>query len=141
MEKTNESFESYLSGLKEEDRQVMQRLDEMLVPKFGKDNRDLWEGVFWGGSTQQIVGYGPYQFKPGAEWFTVGVSVQKNYYSIYCNTVEDKQYLVKAYADRLGKVKTGSSSISFTKLEKLNLDVFAEMVDISHKHWLEESQK
>lgn len=98
----------------------------------GRHNRVLWTGIFWGGSEQAIIGYGDYTYtRPRGktlEWFIVGLAVQKKYISVYVNAVEGDQYLAEKYAERLGKVKVGKSSISFTRLADINLDVLLELV-------------
>jgi hypothetical protein len=70
----------------------------------------MWEGVFWGGSEQRIIGYGNFSYqrsdKKQVEWFLVGLTRQKNYFSVYVNAVEGKHYLAELYGSRLGKVKT-----------------------------------
>lgn len=97
----------------------------------------LWEGVFWGGSQQRIIGYGDLTFtrsdKQKVEWFSVGLSLQKNYISVYIAATKDGQYLVRQNAKSLGKVKTGASSVSFKKLDDVNLDVLLDMVDESYR--------
>lgn len=141
MEQTEKSFGAYLEQLGEAERNIITQLDSILSDKFGEANRSVWEGVFWGGSEQQIVGYGAYEWqttgKPKTSWFMVGLAVQKNYCSLYFNATEDKQYLTKKYAAQLGKVKIGSSSVSFSKLENLNLDTVTKLVDISYGQWVE----
>lgn len=92
----------------------------------------IWEGKMWGGTDQRILGYGSYDYVNAGgtpvHWFLIGLANQKAYLSLYVNAIRDQQYLGKLYAERLGRVKTGSASISFRKLEDLNLDVLAEMV-------------
>ena len=82
---------------------------------------------------QQIIGYGNFSYvrsdKKQVEWFLVGLARQKNYFSVYVNAVEGKQYLAEIYNSRLGKVKTGKSSVSFRNLEDVNLDVLREMIE------------
>ena len=93
----------------------------------------MWEGVFWGGSEQQIIGYGNYSYqrsdKTQVEWFIVGLTRQKNYFSVYVNAVEGKTYLAELYGPQLGKVKIGKSSISFRNRADINLDVLREMIE------------
>jgi hypothetical protein len=50
------------------------------------------------------------------------------YLSLYVSAARDGRYLTQVYGDRLGKVKVGSSSISFRRLDDLDLDAVAEMV-------------
>jgi hypothetical protein len=94
--------------------------------------RVAWEGVFWGGSQQRIIGYGEYHYRgrSGAEgeWFIVGLAAQKQYLSLYVNAAEDGEYLIKRYADRLGKVKAGSANVTFRHLADVELEVLLEMV-------------
>ena len=56
--KTDTTFEVYLNELDEKDQDTIIRLDQMLTKQFGRDNRNIWEGKFWGGPQQQIIGYG-----------------------------------------------------------------------------------
>jgi hypothetical protein len=94
--------------------------------------RVLWEGVFWGGTTQHIIGYGSYRYKgrSGAEgeWFIVGLAAQKNYLSLYVNAADDGQALAKVYAPRLGKVKAGSANLQFKRAADIDIDVLRKMV-------------
>ncbi len=59
----------------------------------------------------------------------MGLTRQKNYFSVYINAVEGKRYLAEIYKDLLGKVKTGKSSISFRNLGDVNVDVLREMIE------------
>lgn len=61
-------------------------------------------------------------------WFIVGLALQKQYFSLYINAVENNMYLPEARKDDLGKVKVGKSSVSFKKLDDLNLEVALELV-------------
>ena len=92
----------------------------------------LWEGVFWGGTGQRIIGYGDLvQPRPRGEqvrWFVVGLARQKAVMSVYLNAVDGKRYLLSQYADRLGKVKTGSAVLNIRSLEDLDEAAFTEMV-------------
>lgn len=92
----------------------------------------LWQGKMWGGTDQTILAYGAYDYvnRSGDEvrWYLIGLANQKAYVSLYVNAVRDGRYLGQVYADRLGQVKVGSASVSFRKLEDLDLDVVAEMV-------------
>ena len=65
------------------------------------------------------------------EWFMVGLALQKQYISVYVNAVEDRQYVAEKYAPELGKVKVGKSSISFRRLDDVNLDVLAKVISIA----------
>ena len=92
----------------------------------------MWEGRFWGGSDQRIIGYGDYSYTRSdgktVEWFIVGLAQQKQYISVYVNAADETGYLTEQYADRLGKAKVGKSSISFTSLDDIHLDVLLDLI-------------
>ena len=94
--------------------------------------RTVWEGKFWGGTQQRIIGYGEYHYqgKSGAEgyWFIVGLAAQKQYLSLYVNASEDGEYLAKRRAAALGKVKAGSANVTFRRLADVDLDALLAMV-------------
>ena len=94
--------------------------------------RVLWEGVLWGGTDQRIIGYGGYHStnRSGKEvdWFVVGLAAQRDHISLYVNAVRDGDYLVKAYADQLGKAKVGSANVTFRTSAGLDLAAVQRMV-------------
>ena len=133
MERVETSPEDHIAS---QEPEIITVLDELhTLVKTALPDRDccMWEGVFWGGSEQQIIGYGNFSYqrsdKKQVEWFLVGLSKQKNYFSVYVNAVEGRSYLAEIYKPRLGKVKTGKSSISFRNIEDVNLDVLSEMIE------------
>jgi hypothetical protein len=48
--------------------------------------------------------------------------------SLYVNAADTEGYLVARYADRLGKVKAGSASISFKTADDIDPDVLRELI-------------
>lgn len=135
MKKVSLSVNDYLASLPEEFANEMRLLHTNIAEHMKNIEPVIWQGVFWGGSDQTIIGYGDliYQ-RPGkekVEWFVVGLARQKNYYSVYINASEDGQYILKKYADKLGKVKVGSGSLSFTKLADVNMKELMKLVDVA----------
>lgn len=115
-------------------------LDELLVAAMPGRERTLWEGVFWGGTDQSIVGYGDLvQERPrgkNVEWFVIGLALQKKHISLYVNAAEDNAYLGSQYADRLSngaKVKIGAASIGFSSVDRIHLDVLTELAEHAHR--------
>lgn len=135
MQVTNRSVEDYLKSVDETYRDDLRTLHKAISEHMPAVAPKLWEGVFWGGSEQSIIGYGDLEFtrsdKKKVEWFSVGLTCQKNYISIYIIASEDGQYVVKKYADKLGKVKVGSSSVSFKRLVDVELEELLKLVDIA----------
>ncbi len=124
--------DAYLASLPDEHRDTMIAVDRTIHRALPDRRRVLWQGVFWGGTHQSIIGYGRLD-QTGAsgntvEWFLVGLARQKRNYSIYVNATADNAYLAHRYADRLGKVRLGAASIGFRRLEDLDLVALTELV-------------
>ena len=137
MKRVESSPDNYIASQEPDIRGVLEELHTRIKTALPGRDCCMWEGVFWGGSEQQIIGYGNYSYqrsdKKSVEWFTVGLARQKNYFSVYVNAVEGKEYLAEIYGPRLGKVKTGKSNISFRNLADVNLDVLTEMIEHAGK--------
>lgn len=133
MQRTDKSAEEAIASLPDEYRSDVARLDEIISAAMPGQEKTVWEGKFWGGSNQTIIGYGDYSYtRPKGEtveWFIVGLAAQKNYMSIYVNAAQDGKYVAELYADRLGKAKVGKSVISFRRLEDINLDALLEVIE------------
>ena len=132
MHKVDTDPEGHLAALSPDVQPTMRELDRMITEAFAGRGRRLWVGKFWGGTDQTIIGYGdltqPRPRGPAVEWFAVGLARQSRTYSVYVNAVADGAYLLASYADRLGRVKVGSVSISFTELDHLDLAVLGEVL-------------
>ena|SRR5690554_5098088 len=107
-------------------------IDAVITSALPDGTRVLWQGVFWGGTDQSIIGYGstsqPRPRGKSVDWFLVGLARQKNYISLYVNAVDDGVSLVGRYAERLGKVKSGSANLTFASVDAIDLDVLGELV-------------
>ncbi|MFZ0013218.1 MAG: DUF1801 domain-containing protein [Acidimicrobiia bacterium] len=62
------------------------------------------------------------------EWFIVGLAAQQNYISIYVNATDGNRYLTEKYANKLGKVKVGKSSISFNTIDDVDLEQLSRLI-------------
>jgi len=135
VKKTNKDISAYIDSLPEEHRQSIKHLDKIISEIMAGHSRVLWEGTLWGGTRQEIIGYGDNTIHLSSgkksEWFMVGLAIQKNYLSIYVNAVEDRQYVAEKYRSRLGRVKVGKSSISFKHLDDLDMDTLKKVISIA----------
>lgn len=133
MERTGKSVDAFLASIDDERGDDLRRLDGAIAKRMPEAERHIYEGKFWGGNDQQIVGYGvmDYDNRSGdhVEWFIVGLAAQKNYISMYVNAVKDGRYLLRDYEEKLGKVKVGSASISFDRLDDVDFDVLMDLVE------------
>lgn len=136
MQKTDRDPDAFLAEMPEDVREDMQQLDALISGIFAGHTRVLWEGVFWGGTEQRIIGYGDLVQRQSrgrvVEWFMVGLALQKNSISLYVNAVEDGHYVVETNKGDLGKVKTGKSSISFRSLADVDRDTLERVLRIAH---------
>lgn len=132
MQPTDRDVDEFLTSLPEGVRSDLITLDREIGAVMEGLPRVLYEGKLWGGTDQEIIGYGldSYVRSDGkrVEWFVVGLALQRNYISIYVNTVEDRLYLAEKYGRRLGKVKVGKSSISFSRVDDIDLDELVALV-------------
>ena len=132
MKRSSTLPDEHIASLPDGVREDIATLDAAIVSAMPGEERVLWEGKFWGGTDQRIVGYGlnRYKGRSGAEgeWFIVGLAVQKNYLSVYVSGSADGTSLAKLYAPRLGKVKAGSANLQFKRAADLDLDVLRELV-------------
>jgi hypothetical protein len=133
MQRSSTTPDEFLAALPDGIRDDIRALDVELARIFDGHERVLWEGPMWGGTEQRIIGYGAYRYegRSGAsgDWFVVGLAAQKAHMSLYVSAAENGQYLVKRYADRLGRVKVGSANVTFKRLADLDLPVVLEMAE------------
>ncbi len=133
MEKTDTRPEDFIASLPEDRRGDVKRLDAEISKVMRGLPRVMWEGVFWGGTQQKIIGYGDLEFvgsnKKVTEWFIIGLSLQKKYMSIYVSAVDANGYLAENHKAALGKAKVGKSSISFARLEDIDLGVLLSLIE------------
>lgn len=137
MEVTDRSVKDYLESIEEPARKDMFILFEAISEHMPDIKPKLWEGIFWGGSKQTIIGFGDLTYtrsdKKQVEWFVVGLTLQKNYISVYISATEDGQYIVKKHGNQLGKAKIGSSSISFKKAADIKINELMKLVDKAYQ--------
>lgn len=133
MQRSGADVDTFLRGLDEPRASELLALDSLIVDRLGGRERELWEGVFWGGTDQQIIGYArieqPRPKGPAVEWFLIGLAVQQKHISVYVNAAANGQYLTKTFASRLGRVTVGAAAISIPSLDRLDIDVFTELLD------------
>jgi len=135
MKRTERDIDEFLDSLPEEVKGDMKALDKTLSKVMKGEVRELYEGKFWGGSDQEIVGYGRTSSTRSdgrtIEYFLIGLAMQKNYISIYISAVEGREYLSEKYGKNVaspeGKVKVGKSSISFKSLADIDLEQLAAL--------------
>ena len=126
MERTSRDVDGYLASLPDEVRNDMLELDREISDVMQGHEREIYEGIFWGGSEQTIIGYGRWSYqrsdKQPVEWFMIGLALQKRYISIYVNAVKDGKYLSEVDGASIGKVKVGKSNVSLASVDDVDLE-------------------
>ena len=119
--------EAFLNGIEDEKR----RKDSFAVLELMKKITKA-EPKMWGAS---IVGFGNYHYKyqSGREgdWFVSGFSPRKQNLTFYIMSGFSRYDELLA---KLGKHKTGKSCLHINKLEDVDLDVLADMIEISARN-------
>lgn len=132
MKRSQTSPDEFVASLPDEVRADIATLDQRISRVMKGEERVLWEGKFWGGSDQRIIGYGEFsqtgRSGKKVDWFVAGLAAQKNYITVFVTATEDGAYLVERFADRLGKVKVGRSTVSFKRLAQVDLKVLLELI-------------
>jgi hypothetical protein len=132
MQRSAASPDAFLASLPDGIREDMQALDREIASAMAGHERVLWEGVFWGGTEQRILGYGSMRYvgRSGAsgEWFLVGLARQKAYFSLYVNAADGEGPILPRFAARLGKVKASRSNVTFKQLADLDLGALRELL-------------
>ena len=132
MERTDRNIDEYIDSLPDEVRSDIRTLHGCIAQVMDGLPTSLYVGKFWGGSDQEIIGYGEQNYersdKTKVRWFDVGLAVQKNHLSVYVNAVEDGKYLSEVHGKDLGKVKVGKSSLGFNSADDIDLTKLAELV-------------
>jgi hypothetical protein len=122
------AVDEFLAALPADHRDTMTTLHKAIrkaVPK-------LPPAIMSGMGPSPVIGYGKYHYKSASgregDWFLIGLSAGKSYYSLHICVGDKDGYLVERNAAKLGKVKTGRSCINFRKLEDLKLDAAMGLV-------------
>ena len=70
-----------------------------------------------GMGSSPVIGYGKYHYKSASgregDWFLIGLTAGKNYFSLHICAGDKGGYLVEQNAAKLGRVTTGRSCINF----------------------------
>jgi hypothetical protein len=120
--------DQYLASLPAERRAAMLAVHAAIRKAAPKLTPEIMKGM----GSSPVIGYGKFHYKSASgregDWFLIGLTAGKSYYSLHICAGDKGGYLVEQNAARLGKVKTGRSCINFKKLEDLKLDAAMALV-------------
>ena len=63
MKRVESSPDDYIASQPSDIRVVLEELHTLIKTALPDRECCMWEGVFWGGSEQQIIGYGNYSYQ------------------------------------------------------------------------------
>lgn len=119
---TDATVEDFLAGVEPEKKREEARVLDQLFRKVTG-----WQPVMWGPA---IIGYGSYHYKYASgregDMCATGFSPRKAQHSVY---ILPGYADFGDYLDRLGKHTIGTSCLYFKKLEDIDLDVLAELIE------------
>lgn len=132
MQKTQTSISEFIESLEADSAKQIEQIHKRISKVMPNEPTVMWEGVFWGGSDQRIIGYGELSYtnskKEQVEWFMVGLAQQKNYITVFVSATDGKQYITEKYKGKLGKAKIGKSTVSFKSVDDIDLDKLVELL-------------
>jgi hypothetical protein len=133
MAKETPSVAEFLSSLPADRRETVATLHKAIRKAVPKLTFEIMSGM----GPSPLIGYGRYRYRSASgregDWFLIGLSPGKSYYSLHICVGGKEGYLVEQNAAKLGKVKTGRSCINFNKLEDLNVDGAMKLVKQAEK--------
>jgi hypothetical protein len=137
MEKTREDPDRHIESLPDPFRSDVALLDERIRATMPRRERALYSGRFWGGTDQNIIGYGDVTYTntkgEHGHWFIVGLAAQKSHISVYVNATDEEGYLVAKYAGRLGKARIGSAVVTFKSVDQIDLEALLDLIGRADK--------
>lgn len=124
-----EQIQDYINAQPEPKRNDMQALHELAIG--ASPGCKLWfdNGINSEGKTvaNPNIGYGFYTIKYAdgktRDFFQIGLSANKTGISVYILGIKDKDYLARAYGEKLGKASVTGYCIKFKKLKDINIDI------------------
>ncbi|MBL0192591.1 MAG: DUF1801 domain-containing protein [Saprospiraceae bacterium] len=132
--KIEEQINEYIQNLPEPKRMDLQALHDIILSL--NPNAKLWfltgknsEGKVVSnpniGYGEYIINYADGKTKP---FYQVGLSANTTGISVYIMGLEDRNYLINAYENKIGKAKLTGYCIRFKALKDINIDTLKEAI-------------
>lgn len=129
-----EHIKNYIADQQEPKRSDMQAVHDMIL-RIMPDCK-LWflDGRDDSGRTvtNPNIGYGlqatNYANGKTKEFYQIGISANTTGISVYIMGLNDRKYLAKTYAEKLGKASVTGYCIKFRRLENINVDALVDAI-------------
>ena len=117
--------DTYINGLDEPRRSQVRQLHELIRATAPELEPHIVSGM---------IGYGSYHYVYASgregDWPIIGLANRKRAISLYASCVTaDGLYLAEDFRERLPKADIGKSCVRIRKLEDVDLDVLAELIE------------
>ena len=125
---TQAQIKEYISSQPEQKQNEMQTLHGIIQKLNPKCKLWFLDGKDDNGKvvSNPIIGYGSYHIKYAngttREFYQIGLSANSTGISVYIMGLDDKTYLNKTYAEKLGKASVTGYCIKFKTLKDINMD-------------------
>lgn len=127
-------IKDYIASLPDTKRSDMQALHQLIIKL--RPNCKLW---FLDGKNSEgkvvsnpNIGYGTRNIKYSdgktKEFYQIGISANTSGISVYIMGIEDKTYLVKNYANEIGKASVSGYCIKFKALKDISIKVLESAI-------------
>lgn len=129
-------IKAYIESQPEQKRSDLQQLHSFILKARPKCKLWFLDGKDSKGKivSNPNIGYGSYTitYADGStkEFYQVGLSANTSGISVYIMGLEDKTYLPKTYAKKIGKATVTGYCIKFRKVEVIDLGVLGEAVSM-----------
>lgn len=127
-------IETYLAGLAESKRAEMHELHLFIQGIMPESKLWFLDGTDSNGKivSNPNIGYGEYhiQYADGMSkpFYQIGLSANTTGISVYIMGLEDKTYLPKTFAEKIGKASVTGYCIKFKKLSDIRLEILEEVI-------------
>jgi hypothetical protein len=129
-----EQIKEYIATQPEPKRSEMQALHQRILQVLPKCKLWFLDGKDDKGKTvtNPNIGYGLQTIKYAngktREFYQIGISANTTGISVYIMGIDDKKYLAKTYADKLGKASVTGYCIKFKTLKDVHINVLEEAI-------------
>jgi hypothetical protein len=129
-----EQIKKHIAGIPEPKRGEIQALHLLILKTLPKCKLWFLDGKDDKGKivSNPNIGYGFQTMKLAGgktrEFYQIGLSATKTGISVYIIGLEDKKYLAKTYAKKIGKAGVTGYCISFKALKDIDTDILVEAI-------------
>ena len=129
-----EQIEQYIAGQPDPKRCDMRALHRVILKAMPRSRLWFLDGKDGDGKTvsNPNIGYGLYTIRYAGgktrEFYQTGLSANTTGISVYVMGIEDKTYLAKTYAKKLGKASVTGYCIKFKALKDIDLETLVAAI-------------